>query len=235
MKKGAIYARESNIGGDRKEVDRLLEEQVRWGRAEAERLGVEVVGVYKDIITGTVEGRPELDRLRADIPRLGIQVVLVRDDSRLGREHQVTFNIVNEFAALGAPIHFGNISVGDLTDADQWFVFYVLTGATEWEKRRLVKKMATGAKRARDKGVHFAKAPKHFIETEDRLLVPDETAEAIYDARAAGEGVHAVALRFRTHDQDVYRTVRRVAAYRSGQVLRRGKARDRDRDIGHAE
>src|SRR5437879_1366416 len=115
MKRVAIYSRISNLDP---RAQATLDHQEKRGREEAVRLEYEVVGVYKDQIAGTVESRLELDRLRADISAIGIEGVFVYSDDRLAREHNVLINLVKEFDDLGAPIHFGNVVVGDLSDAD---------------------------------------------------------------------------------------------------------------------
>src|SRR5213083_401201 len=207
VKQVALYCRISNLDP---RAQATLDHQEKWGHEEAVRLECKVVGVYKDQITGTVESRPELDRLRADIPARGIEGVFVYSDDRLAREHNVLINLVQEFDDLGAPIHFGNVVVGDLSDADGWLMFSIRGLLVEWERKKVVQRLSRGATAARQRGVLFSKLPNHFRQVDGGVIVPDEAALDMFNSRELGETIARIAERHRTYLRDVSRTIERV-------------------------
>jgi DNA invertase Pin-like site-specific DNA recombinase len=133
----------------------------------------------------------------------------------LGREHNVIFNLVQEFATLGAPIHFKNLEVGDLSDADSWFMFYIRAGLVEWERRKVVQRMTRGAKEARSQGVLFSGIPNHFKEVSGGLIEPDDVALDMFEGRMSRlESIPEIAERHRTYIRDVQRTIDRVRRWK---------------------
>ena len=114
--RAAIYARYSSRGQNPLSVD----DQERICRAHAERLGLEVVGIYADsAMSGFVaSNRPSYQDLLADAGAGRFDVVIAEDLDRMSRSGGDTWDLYDDMTALGIQINtiadgrVGTIHVG---------------------------------------------------------------------------------------------------------------------------
>jgi DNA invertase Pin-like site-specific DNA recombinase len=201
--------------------------QREWGRAEAQRRGLNLVKEYEERHTGTALSRPIMNRLLEELSTLKVEVVLIHSDDRLARDDLVARELIDAIEERGAHVLFGNISLEGMADAaDRNFFLRIKFLLSQWERDKIVQRLARGAERARAEGTLFARIPRHFVEREG-LVYPDDDALAMAKMRERGATYTAIASRFDTYSVDVQRTLKRVAKWRAdrskGVAWRRGK------------
>ena len=229
---GDLYLRVSDMDVDpnasdpEADLQKKIQHQEDWGRREATALGVRIVRVYKERHTGTVKDRPEMNRLKSEIPELGVKIVLVYSDDRLARDDIVARDLVREIEALGATVHFGNISFEGMLPKDRKLMFGIKVLITAWERDTIVDRLSRGAKYAKSEGTLFYKVPNHFRQDDRGIIRPDDDALDMHARRERGESANTIAESHETYRLDVDRTVERVRKWKAlppGVVWKRGK------------
>lgn len=192
----AIYARLSvNENGER---DESLETQSRLLLAYAGEHGLGPARIYVDSdVSGTCFDRPGLSKLVADIKKGLVQVVLVKDLSRLGRNNGETL-IFLDF------LHDNNIrllSLGDNYDSfrDDDEVIGIKTWVNEHYARDISKKVRINLKRKMQSGEFLGRPPFGYLKSssaKNKLVVNEkyrEVIKKIFELYIAGWGYRALA------------------------------------------
>jgi DNA invertase Pin-like site-specific DNA recombinase/DNA-directed RNA polymerase subunit M/transcription elongation factor TFIIS len=191
----AVYARISrddnreNFESIENQRDMLLE------HAAVHRLG-EVAAVYMDDnVSGSAIQRPGLDRMKEDILKGMIDVVLVKDLSRLGRNNAGTLQLLDFFEEHGIRVLTADGRFDSLVDND-------MVGIETWVNERYVRdisrKIRASLRFKIQKGEYLGKAPfgyrKSCIE-KNRLVIDESEAyivRLIYRLYLSGMGYTAI-------------------------------------------
>jgi DNA invertase Pin-like site-specific DNA recombinase len=144
----AIYARVSSA---RQRKDETIASQTAALRAEADRLGVELLEewVFEDEgYSGATLLRPGLERLRDVVASVGVDVVLCYSPDRLARKFAYQALLIEEFARAGTRVQFVRGAHGDSPE-DQLLTQFQGVFA-EYEKAQIMERYRRGkAHRAR--------------------------------------------------------------------------------------
>lgn len=97
MMKVAIYARVST-------VEQNIDNQINICSRYCEANKYEVVGVYKDTISGAASSRPQFNVMLEDMRRYRFQGIVVTKLDRMGRSLRHLLSLIEEFTKKG--IHF---------------------------------------------------------------------------------------------------------------------------------
>ena len=180
--RAAIYARVSTPQQAAEDKDSMTS-QVCDLTAIAQTHGWQIVGVYEDPgITGeTVEGRPALMRLLADVEAGKVDVVMVRDLSRLSRDYVAKAKVLETFRKAKVRLWAGS-GLQDLGDLQGELFAHLLSDFASYDKKSLVQRMQRGRRAAAAKGkVAVGRAPYgyRYDKVNRTLEVDPATAETV--------------------------------------------------------
>jgi len=142
MKSAFAYLRVSSLGQiDGHGFDRQLESIEAFGR----KSGYKIEGVYREVISGTVEDRPVLNQLITDIRANGVDTVIIEEMTRLGRDAAVTMRLQIVFVTHGINL-IGADTGQNITEAVQSdpmakAIIQMQSVFAELDKSLLVKKL----------------------------------------------------------------------------------------------
>jgi len=175
MKKVGIYARvsTSDKGQD-------LETQLLPLRDFVKARGWQIHEIYTDVMSGSKESRPSLDKLMQDARRRKFDVVLVYRFDRFGRSTKHLINTLDLFLSLG--IDF--VSYGENLDTSTSVgkvMFTLIACFAQFEKEIIAERVRSGLERARSQGKQLGR-PKVRV---DKM--------AILRLRSQGLSVRAIA------------------------------------------
>ncbi|HOQ07140.1 MAG TPA: recombinase family protein [Clostridiales bacterium] len=191
----AIYARISR--DDNMENYESIENQrdMLLAHVEAKKLGVVAAVYMDDNVSGSAVHRPGLDRMKEDILKGMIDVVLVKDLSRLGRNNAATLQLIDFFEEHGVRVITADGRFDSLVDSD-------MLGIETWVNERYVRDISRKIRAALrfkiQKGEYLGKAPfgyrKSGIE-KNRLVIDESEAHIvrlIYRLYLSGMGYTAI-------------------------------------------
>lgn len=162
MKKVAIYARisTSDKGQD-------LETQLIPLRAFITARGWQIHEIYTDIMSGSKESRPSLDKLMQDARRRKFDVVLVYRFDRFARSTKQLINSLELFSSLGIDFVSYQEAIDTSTPAGK-AMFTMISAFAELEKSIIVERVRSGLERARAQGKRLGR-PKVYVDSETIL------------------------------------------------------------------
>jgi site-specific DNA recombinase len=129
-KRAVAYLRVSTGMQERDGVS--LEAQLDMARRFCEYRGLEMVGTYTDVMSGSDDRRPELAKLEADLARKAFDAVLVYKVDRLSRDSAHYHALLQRFAAHDVRLASLTQDI-DATTSFGKFVMSVLIAAAEME------------------------------------------------------------------------------------------------------
>src|SRR5262249_5845715 len=183
MKRAVLYLRVSTL-------DQTTANQERELRAVADRMGCEIVKVYKDHgISGAKSrnGRPAFDAMCKAAARREFDVVMAWSVDRLGRSLQDLAAFLTELHACGRDLYLHQQGIDTTTPAGK--AMYQMMGVfAEFQRSILQERIRDGIARARQEGKHLGRpsiAPELEKRIRDALDKPGRT-----------EGVRKIAARF---------------------------------------
>jgi DNA invertase Pin-like site-specific DNA recombinase len=196
--RAAIYLRVSTDG-------QTTDNQERELRAAAERIGHEIMAVYRDAgISGSKgrDQRPGFDAMHKDAARRRFDVVMAWSVDRLGRSLQDLCGFLSELHSLGIDLFLHQQGIDTTTPAGK-AMFQMMGVFAEFERSMIVERVRAGVARAKASGTKSGKA---F----GRPRVPAETEQRIRDALATPgrPGFHKIAARFGVATGTVQRLAR---------------------------
>ena len=144
MARIALYARVST--GDQNTAS-----QLDALRAYSVSRGFPVAGEYVDVISGSRDRRPELDRLLADSRRRAVDAVGVVKLDRLARSVRHLVEMANEFERLGVDLIVLDQGI-DTTTASGRSLFHTLAAVAEFERDLIRDRTRAGLAAARRRG-----------------------------------------------------------------------------------
>ena len=195
MKRAVLYLRVST-------VDQTTANQERELREVADRMGCEIVRVYKDHGISGAKGRdkrPQFDRLCRDAAQRQFDVVMAWSVDRLGRSLQDLVGFLSELHALRIDLFLHQQGLDTTTPAGK-AMFPMMGVFAEFERSMIQERVRAGLKRAKAEGKVLGR-PR---------LDPKLEAQVISALRAPGrtEGVRKIAARFGISAKTVQRISR---------------------------
>ena len=177
MKRAVLYLRVST-------VDQTTANQERELRQVADRMGCEIVHVYKDHGISGAKGRdkrPAFDTMCKDAARRQFGVVMAWSVDRLGRSLKDLVGFLSELHALKIDLFLHQQGLDTSTPAGR-ALFQMMGVFAEFERAILVERINAGIARARSQGTRSGKAI-------GRAKVAPEREAAVREALAAGIGM----------------------------------------------
>ena len=178
--RAAIYLRVSTDG-------QTTDNQERELRAAAERIGHEVVAVYRDAgISGSKgrDQRPGFDAMHKDAARRRFDVVMAWSVDRLGRSLQDLCGFLSELHSLGIDLFLHQQGIDTTTPAGK-AMFQMMGVFAEFERSMIRERVMAGLARAKAEGTRLGRP----------ATVADDAAkvQTIRAARAGGKSIRAIA------------------------------------------
>lgn len=167
-RKAVIYARVSSTG-DRQSTDR----QVADLRAYAVRMGLEVVRVFQEKMSGAREDRPVLAECIQFCRDNGTDL-LVSEVSRLGRSVKIIVNTVDDLTRAGVCVHIQDLDLHTLDGEGKEnltckLMLTVLALGAEIERKSIVSRLNSGRELAKTRGVKMGR-PEGTAMTDRQVL-----------------------------------------------------------------
>jgi DNA invertase Pin-like site-specific DNA recombinase len=148
-KRVAIYTRISTAEQKADLQTDELTEYAAWRKWE-------IAGVYSDIISGTKDKRPALDRLLADVRQGKVDVVLCWRFDRFARSTSHLLRALEEFNALGVDFVSTKDNIDTSTPTGK-LTFTILAAVAELERNTIKERCDAGRKAAKRRGVRFGR------------------------------------------------------------------------------
>jgi DNA invertase Pin-like site-specific DNA recombinase len=192
MRRAVFYLRVSTI-------DQTTANQERELRAIADRMGCEVVKVYKDHgISGAKgrNGRPAFDALCRDATKRQFDVIMAWSVDRLGRSLQDLVGFLSEIHALGIDLFLHQQGL-DTTTPGGKAMFQMMGVFAEFERAMIQERVRAGLARARDEGKRLGRPP-----------IDPALEKRVREALAGGLSVRKTAAKFEINPSTVQRISR---------------------------
>jgi DNA invertase Pin-like site-specific DNA recombinase len=187
MKRAVLYLRVSTL-------DQTTANQERELRAVAERMGCEIVKVYKDHgISGAKgrNGRPQFDAMLKAATRREFEIVMAWSVDRLGRSLQDLCAFLTELHSTGCDLYL-HMQALDTTTPGGKAMFQMMGVFAEFERSMIQERIRAGIARAQAQGTKSGKAigrPRIDPKLEERI-------RAALKKPGRTEGVRKIAARF---------------------------------------
>jgi DNA invertase Pin-like site-specific DNA recombinase len=156
-KRAAIYVRVSTVSTDEQSV----ENQEAELRATAERMGHEIVAVYRDKgFSGAKgrNGRPGFNAMHRDAARRRFDMVMAWSVDRLGRSLQDLVAFLSELHALKIELYLHQQGLDTTTPAGK-AMFQMMGVIAEFERTLIQERVRAGMARAKREGKHVGRPP----------------------------------------------------------------------------
>jgi DNA invertase Pin-like site-specific DNA recombinase len=169
-KRAAIYVRVSTD-------EQSVENQEAELRATAERMGHEIIAVYRDKgISGAKgrNGRPGFDAMHRDAARRRFDMVMAWSVDRLGRSLQDLVGFLSELHALKIELYLHQQGLDTTTPAGK-AMFQMMGVIAEFERTLIQERVRAGMARAKREGKHVGRppiAPELEQRIREALVVP---------------------------------------------------------------
>ena len=192
MKRAVLYLRVSTM-------DQTTANQERELRQVADRMGCEIVHVYKDHGISGAKGRdkrPAFDALIRDANQRKFKVVMAWSVDRLGRSLQDLVGFLSELHALHIDLFLHQQGLDTTTPAGK-AMFQMMGVFAEFERAMIQERVRAGLRRAVSEGKQLGRPridPKLEQRIREALKTPGRT-----------EGVRKIAARFGVNASTVQR------------------------------
>jgi DNA invertase Pin-like site-specific DNA recombinase len=183
MKRAVLYLRVSTI-------EQTTANQERELQAIAERMGWEVVRVYKDHGISGAKGRdkrPQFDALCKAAARREFDLVMAWSVDRLGRSLQDLVGFLSELHALRIDLFLHQQGLNTTTPAGK-ALFQMMGVFAEFERAMIQERVRAGLRRAKSEGTRLGRPPIS-PELEERV-------RKALNQPGRTEGVRKIAQRF---------------------------------------
>lgn len=139
-KRVGIYCRVSTREQDADKQEAICKEYCM-------RNGLEIVNIYKDVISGTTSSRPEFNKLLDDMRHYKIDIIMVTKLDRIGRSLQHLLSLFDEFNKKG--ISFVAVTQNiDTTTSSGRLQLQIMGAFAEFERSIISERTKEGLKRA---------------------------------------------------------------------------------------
>jgi DNA invertase Pin-like site-specific DNA recombinase len=198
MKRAVLYLRVSTL-------DQTTANQERELRAIADRMGCEIVKVYKDHGISGTKGRDKragFDALCRDATKRQFDMIMAWSVDRLGRSLQDLVGFLSEIHALKIDLYLHQQGLDTTTPAGK-ALFQMMGVLAEFERAIIQERVRAGLRRAVGEGKQLGR-PRIAPETEERIR------KAL--AAPGRPGVREIAKRFGVAPNTVMRINRPFAS-----------------------
>jgi DNA invertase Pin-like site-specific DNA recombinase len=181
MRRAALYLRVSTL-------DQTTANQERELRAVADRLGCQIVKVFKDHGISGAKGRdqrPQFDALCKAVTRREIDLVMAWSVDRLGRSLQDLVQFLSELHASGVDLFLHQQGLDTTTPAGK-AMFGMMGVFAEFERSMIQERVRAGIARAKAQGTKSGKPIGRPRTSQSKV---EEIAKALRD----GIGIHRIA------------------------------------------
>jgi len=147
VRKAVVYLRVSTL-------DQTTANQERELRAVAERMGCDIVKVYKDHGVSGAKGRdkrPQFDAMCKDAARRQFDMVMAWSVDRLGRSLQDLVGFLSDIHALKIDLYLHQQGIDTATPVGK-AMFQMMGVFAEFERAMIQERVRAGLARARDEG-----------------------------------------------------------------------------------
>jgi DNA invertase Pin-like site-specific DNA recombinase len=190
MRRAVVYLRVSTI-------DQTTANQERELREIADRMGCEIVKVYKDHgISGAKDKRPAFDKMCRDAARREFDMVMAWSVDRLGRSLQDLVGFLSEMHALKIDLFLRQQGLDTTTPAGK-AMFQMMGVFAESERAMIQERVRAGLARARDEGKRLGRPP-----------IDPALEKRVREALAGGLSVRKTAAKFEINPSTVQRISR---------------------------
>ena len=141
MKKVAIYAR---VSTDTQDVDNQINELKTIALLQKYM----VFDVYSDVVSGTKDSRPELNRMMFDMRKGCFDAIMIYKLDRLGRSLKHLITICEEFHNKGIDLIVTSQGI-DTSTATGKLLFNILGSVAEFERELISERTKLGQKKNR--------------------------------------------------------------------------------------
>lgn len=156
----------------------------------------QIVSVYSDVISGVTDQRQELHRLRQDVVMKKIDLVLIYDLSRLGRNLRHCIEILEELKTNNV----GLVSIKESLDTGTFtgiLIFQILCSLSQFERNKIAERCQLGREFARKNGKIFGRPTN----------VNDQTGDRIRSLKSQGVSIKKISRELRIGVPTVYRFI----------------------------
>jgi DNA invertase Pin-like site-specific DNA recombinase len=163
MRRAVLYLRVSTI-------EQTTANQERGLRQVAERMGCEIVKVYKDHGISGAKGRdkrPGFDALCRDATKRQFDVIMAWSVDRLGRSLQDLVGFLSELHALRIDLYLHQQGLDTTTPAGK-AMFQMMGVFAEFERAMIQERVRAGLARAKDAGKQLGR-PRLAADVENRI------------------------------------------------------------------
>lgn len=136
----AIYCRVSTEEQDADKQEDICKEY-------CERNNLEIIKVYKDVISGTKSSRPDFNKMLEDMRQHKFNCVMVTKLDRIGRSLQHLLSLFDEFNNKGINFIATTQNI-DTTTASGKLQFQILGAFAEFERNMISERTKEGLRRA---------------------------------------------------------------------------------------
>jgi len=112
---------------------------------------IEIYKIYKDVISGTKDSRPELDLLMQDMRNKKFDLVIVWKFDRLGRSTKHLLQVLEELKNKKVRLIATSQNIDTETPIGKMF-FVILSGFAEMEREILIERIHIGLNRRKAQG-----------------------------------------------------------------------------------
>ena len=196
MKRAVLYLRVST-------TDQTTANQERELRQVADRMGCEIVQVYKDHGISGAKGRdqrPQFDRLLKDAAQRKFDMVMAWSVDRLGRSLQDLVGFLSELHALHVDLFLHQQGL-DTTTPGGKAMFQMLGVFAAFERSIIQERVRAGLRRAKAEGKQLGR-PRIAADIEARI------SAALKARKDTGDSVRKIAARFGVDPSTVQRISR---------------------------
>ena len=187
----ALYARVSTLNHNQDP-----ELQLRELRQYATARGWDVAGEYVDRgISGSVESRPELNRLMGDARKRQFDVVAVWRFDRFARSTKHLLLALEEFRALGVQFVSYQENIDTSSPLGQ-ALFTIVSAVAQLERDLIRERVSAGVRNARACGKELGR-PRRIVNQEDIIRLRAEGASLRQIAKKLSIGYGTVRMRLR--------------------------------------
>ena len=179
MRRAALYLRVSTL-------DQTTANQERELRAVAERMGCEIVRVYRDHGVSGAKGRdkrPQFDALCRDATKRQFDVVMAWSVDRLGRSLQDLVAFLSDIHALKIDLYLHQQGIDTTTPAGK-AMFQMMGVFAEFERAMIQERIRAGLARAKDEGTTLGRP---------RSMPPPNPPSGRLSGRLSGRAIAACA------------------------------------------
>ncbi len=128
-----------------------LETQVKQCETYCKMKGFEVFKIYKDVISGTKESRPEFNKLLEDMRHYKFRAIVITKLDRIGRSLKHLLSLIEEFNQKKVELIAVTQNIDTTTSAGK-LQFQIIGAFAEFERNLIIERTKEGLRYAKNVG-----------------------------------------------------------------------------------